>query len=163
MPTVASIVFKVITRIEHTSPSADELCRFLEALFILRHPKLLSPSHSIRPLTTSGSGKVRPCLDLVSLSDCFSNLSIAVRQTQPAEIRSESRKTQRSIFSPQCQMRLKQRVKLAGPDAHADHESVTVRNGGNRRNKRWSANRCELSQRSPCWDPRPAPDSFSLM
>jgi hypothetical protein len=36
----------LISWIEHTAPPAHELRLFLKPVFISRHPKLLSPSHS---------------------------------------------------------------------------------------------------------------------
>ena len=95
--------FKVITRIEHTSPSADELCRFLEAPFILRHPKLLSPPHSIRPLTTSGSGKFRSCLDLLALVTAFRIFPLQVAKRSLPKF--DLNPVRRSIQSSFCRVK----------------------------------------------------------
>ena len=53
-------------------------------------------------------------MDFASLSDCFSNLSIAGLQTQPAEIRSESRKTQHSLFSSAVSDAIKAESEIGG-------------------------------------------------
>ena len=65
---------------------APELRGFLGVLFILRYPQLRGPSHSFRPLNTSGSGEFRSFVDFVSLSDGFSN-PLQVSKRSLAEIR----------------------------------------------------------------------------
>jgi hypothetical protein len=119
MPTVARCLSGLLFG-SNALLQAPELRGFLGVLFILRHPELLGPSHSFRPLNTSGSGEFRSFVGFVSLSDGFSN-PLQVSKRSLAEIRSNLVKPSIQFLSAESDAI--KAAKSAGPvsaDALAD-------------------------------------------